>query len=66
MPIIRVTGWITIQKIEGGVIMWLIFFYGSAIGIFAVIIYLVMRFIHAFENSGSYPSLEDVIPLEYE
>jgi len=40
--------------------MWLIFFYGSAIGIFAGIIYLVMRFIYAAENGSSYPGLEDV------
>ncbi|MDP3284617.1 MAG: hypothetical protein Q8M56_09345 [Desulfobacterales bacterium] len=46
--------------------MWLIFFYGSAIVIFAGIIYLVMRFIYAAENGSGYPGLEDVSSWEYE
>jgi len=46
--------------------MWLVFFYGSAIGIFAGIIYLVMRFIYAAENGGGYPGLEDVTLWKYE
>jgi len=40
--------------------MWLIFFYGSAIGIFTGIIYLVMRFVLAADNGDDYPGLEDV------
>ncbi len=46
--------------------MGLIFLYGSAIGIFAGVIYLVLRFICAAENGSSYPGLEDVTLLEYE
>lgn len=46
--------------------MWLVFLYGSAIGISAGIIYLILRFIFAAENGGSYPGLEDVTSWEYE
>ncbi len=40
--------------------MWLIFFYLSAIGILAGIVYMIMRLIYATENSSGYPGLEDV------
>jgi hypothetical protein len=46
--------------------MWLIFFYASAIVLFAGIIYMVMRFIHAAEKGSGYPGLEDVTSWEYE
>ena len=46
--------------------MWLIFLFGSAIGIFAGIIYLVMHFIHAAEKGSGYPGIEDVNLWEYE
>jgi hypothetical protein len=46
--------------------MWLIFLCGSVIGIFTVIIYIVIRFIHAAENRNSYPGLDDISSWEYE
>ncbi len=46
--------------------MWLIFLSWSAIVMFAVIIYLVMRFVLVTENGSGYPGLEDVTSWEYE
>jgi len=46
--------------------MWLIFLCGFIIGIFAVIIYIRMRFIYAAENRSGYPGLDDISSWEYE
>jgi len=46
--------------------MWLIFLCGSVIGIFAVIVYVVMRFVYAAENRNGYPDLDDISSWEYE
>ena len=40
--------------------MWLIFLFGSLLGISVVIISLVIHFIYATGNGSGYPGLEDV------
>jgi hypothetical protein len=46
--------------------MLLIFLFVTAVGIFAAVLYTVMRLIFAFENGNGYPGLEDVAALEFE
>jgi len=40
--------------------MWLIFLFGSLLGISVVIISLIIHFINAMGNGSGYPGLEDV------
>ena len=46
--------------------MWSIFLSWLIIIMFAVFIYLFIRFVLATDNGSGYPGIEDVYPWEYE